>query len=154
MVFKAWDHQKTIQHIDFMYINGHIIIYHRFFERKSFILFCLRRQKSIYFCISFNLFCLRRQKSIFFCIFRLQNAKSVVFLSCRYSPETQLKRCVSKIAADSAKNHGKRCSERRAASILLEHQNFGPNVVYYFFDNFEKNNNLGLLTELYANPLP
>ena len=97
MVLRAWDHQKTIQHIDFMYINGLIIIYHRFLKRKSFNLFCLRREKSIFFAFSSPLFCLRRQKSIFvafssplfclrrqksrfFCIFRLQNAKNVFFL--------------------------------------------------------------------------
>ena len=42
MVFRAWNHKKKHGHIDFMLINCLIIIYHWFFERKSFNLFCLR----------------------------------------------------------------------------------------------------------------
>ena len=150
MVFKAWDHQKTHGHIDFMHTNGLIIIYHRFLKRKSFNLFCLRRQKSIYFCISFNLFCLRRQKSIFFAfsspLFCLRRQKSIFFLnfqaakrkicfflSCRYSPGTQLKRCASKIRAYSAENHRNPKRETFRGEETIENQKFGPNVVYYFF---------------------
>ena len=73
MVFRAWDHQKTHEHIDFMLINGLIIIYHRFVDRKSFNLFCLRRQQ-------FSYFCLQRQKSMFFWVFRLQNQNIFFFL--------------------------------------------------------------------------
>ena len=133
MFLRAWDHQKTHGHIDFMHIYGFIIIYHRFLKRKSFNLFCLRRQKSIYFCISFNLFCLRREKSRFFVFSGCKTQNMLFFLSYRYSPETQLKRCASKIRAYSAKNHRNPKRETFRGEETIENQNFGPNVVYYFF---------------------
>ena len=51
MVLEAGDHQKTQEDIDFMLINGLIIISASIFECKSFNLLCLRRQKFSFFVI-------------------------------------------------------------------------------------------------------
>ena len=67
MVFKAWDHQQTIQHIDFMHINGLIIIYHT--QKLQLIL-------------------PPAAKIHIFLYFQAAKRKICFFLSCRYSPGT------------------------------------------------------------------
>ena len=137
MVFKAWDHQKTHQHIDFMLINGLIIIYNRLFKLKSF-----------------NLLCLWRQKSLFFCIFRLQNEKFSFFrLSLqRWDLAGELDRQIKKENPLNESSVGASCA--KLWSFYWSIRISVPMLYITFLIFLEKLDNLGLRTELYANPLP
>ena len=72
----------------------------------------------------------------FFRNFLAAKSKFRIFLCCRYSPGTYLERCASKFGVVSAQGGLCTTSERRVMKVLLEQQNFGPNVVYYFLHNY------------------
>ena len=72
----------------------------------------------------------------FFSDFYDAKPKFRIFLYCRYSPGTYLERCASKFGVVSAQGGLCTTSERRVMKVLLEQQNFGPNVVYYFLHNY------------------
>ena len=80
-------------------------------------------------------------------LIHFQDAKPKIhfFLSCRYSPGTQLVVQSSKFGTRYAQGCLCTTSERRVMKVSFEHQDFGPNVVYYFFYKYEGgvyNNNI------------
>ena len=145
MVLEAGDHQKTQEDIDFMLINGLIIILHRFSIQFLCFHWKIMPEKTAFFDPvvyvyffnkSFNLLCLRRPKSIFSSDFQAARPKVRIFLYCSYSPGTYLEKRAVKNGVVSAQGFLCTTSERRVMKVLSEQQNFGPNVVYYFLHNY------------------
>ena len=117
MVFKAWDHQKTHQHIDFMHINGLIIIYHWFLNAKASTYYASGGKNPYFFVFSGS---------------KTQNFQ--FFLGCRYSAGTYLILLVSISGFYCAKRELCRCLKDELYAWCPNSINIFSNIIGYIFD--------------------